>query len=50
MAGRGAGRDGGLQVPGGVGVSMFLSSSATNAPYTVTIDDVVLRPASRTGP
>lgn len=38
-----------LQAPGSVGVTMFLSSSATNAPYTVTLDDFTLRPASRTG-
>lgn len=37
-----------LQFPGGVGVSMFLSSSSMKAPFAVTIDDFVVSPASRT--
>jgi len=38
------------QVAGGRahGVSMFLSSSSMKAPFAVTIDDLVVSPASRT--
>lgn len=33
----------GLQASGGVGVSTYLSSSATNAPITISFDDLVVR-------
>lgn len=36
----------GLQVPGGIGLTTYLSGSATNAPLTVLIDDLL---ATRTG-
>jgi PKD repeat protein len=35
----------GLQKPGGVGLAVFLSSSATNGPIVVTMDDVTVAPA-----
>jgi hypothetical protein len=35
----------GLQVPGGVGLYFYLSGSATNAPITVSVDDLVGVPA-----
>jgi PKD repeat protein len=35
----------GLQVPGGVGLYFYLSGSATNAPITVSVDDLVAVPA-----
>ncbi len=35
------------QTQGTVGISPFLSSTATNAPFDVRIDDLLVRPASR---
>lgn len=32
---------GALQAPGGIGVLTYLSSSATNAPITLSVDDLV---------
>jgi hypothetical protein len=34
-----------LQVPGGIGVSFYLGGTATVAPVTVAIDDLVAKPA-----
>jgi hypothetical protein len=36
-----------LQMEGFVGVETYLSSSATNAPLTVSLDDLLVRPATR---
>jgi hypothetical protein len=35
-----------LQATGGVGLNAYLSSTATNAPIAITMDDVLVRPAS----
>jgi hypothetical protein len=35
-----------LQTPGAVGLSSYLSGSATNAPLLVTFDDFIVRHAS----